>query len=76
MAGITDQQIEQLKAKVATLVADKTDEDAKTAASNTADTAASQAAAVAAQAKQDEASAQQKTGTDLADLRSFIDGLS
>jgi len=75
MPVITTEQLAQLQAKVATLVADKADADAKTAASNTADTAATQANAAAAQAKLDEQTADSKASADLLDLQAFIDGL-
>lgn len=72
---ITDDQLAQIQAKVAALVADKADADEKTAASNAADTAAKTADAAAAQAKLDEAAADAKATADLTDLSQFIDSL-
>lgn len=76
MPSISTEQLAQLQQMVTTLVTDKTDADAKTQASNTADTAAAQAAATAAQAKLDEATADAKTTTDLTSLQLFIDSLA
>ena len=76
MTVITTEQLQTIQAKVAVLVADKADADAKTQASNQADTAAASANAIAAQAKLDEAAADAKASSDLADLQAFIDGLA
>lgn len=73
---ITTQQLQAIQDKVAKLVADKTDADAKTSASNAADTAAAQATAIAAQAKLDESAADSLATADLLDLQSFVDGLA
>ncbi len=72
---ITDAQLAQIQAKVAKLVTDKADADAKTQTSNQADTAAAASNALAAQAKLDEAAADALATTDLGDLASFIDSL-
>lgn len=72
---ITDSQLASIQEKVATLVADKADADAKTQAANTAVNAAKIADAAAAQANLDEAAADAKAGADLQDLSNFIDGL-
>jgi hypothetical protein len=72
---ITDADLKTLQDKFTKLVADKSDADAKTQASNTADTAAAVTAAAAAQAKLDEAAADGLVNADVADLKSFIDGL-
>lgn len=76
MAKVTDDDLKALQAKVAQLVADKADADAKTQASNAADTAAAQAAAVASQAKLDESAADAKASADLTDLVSFVESLA
>lgn len=76
MAKVTDDQLKQLQDKVALLVADKADADAKTQASNAADTAAAQANAAASQAKLDESTADAKASADLLDLMTFVDGLA
>lgn len=73
---ITDQELQQLRAKVDALVADKAAADRATQESNAADTTAQQAAAVAAQKKLDEAAADAKAAADLTDLRGFVDGLA
>jgi hypothetical protein len=72
---ITNDQLQAIQARVAKLVADKTDADAKTQISNQADTASAQASATAAQAKLDEASADALATSDLTDLSSYLDSL-
>ncbi len=73
---ITQDQLVQLQAKVATLVSDRGTADVKTAASNEADAASIAAAAVAAQARLDEASADHAVAADLTDLMLFVDNLA
>lgn len=73
---ITNEQLDELKAIVLQLVADKADADAKTLASNKADTEAAQANAQATQAKLEEAAADTLVTTAVTDLRSFIDTLN
>lgn len=72
---ITQEQLKQIQDKVAQLVSDKTDADAKTQTSNQADTSAAQANATAAQAKLDEAAADAKASSDLTDLSAYLDSL-
>ncbi len=74
--AVSDADLQALQDKVKALVQAKADEDAKTVASNAADSAAAQAASLASQAKMDEQDATTKTTADLNDLRSFIDGLA
>ena len=74
--SITQDQLKAVQDKVATLVADKQDEDAKTAVSNQADTDAATANAKAAQAKVDEQAASSKTAADLQDLTHLLETLT
>lgn len=76
MAKVTDEQLSQLQEMVKALVADKGDADAKTQASNQADTEAATATALAAQAKLQEAEADARASADLQALMHFIDGLA
>lgn len=72
---ISKEQIDTLKAKVAALVSDKDDADAKTAEANAKNTALVAAQTAAAQANLDEASADSKATADLKDLDVFVESL-
>ena len=69
MPTITTDQLAQLQQKLQTLVTDKADADAKTQASNQADTALAQAQATSNQARLDEQTADTKVSNDLLDLQ-------
>jgi peptidoglycan hydrolase CwlO-like protein len=72
---ISKEQIDTLKAKVAALVSDKDDADAKTAEANQKNTELVAAQTAAAQANLDEASADSKVTADVTDLEAFVESL-
>jgi ethanolamine ammonia-lyase small subunit len=72
---MTNEQLQQLRAMVDQIVADKGTADTATAASNQADTELAAATAVANQAKLDEGAADAKLSADVANLSAFISGL-
>jgi hypothetical protein len=76
MPNLTDDQVSQLQSKVATLVAAKSDSEAKSVVAANANAAVMAATNAAAQATVDAGAAAHTEAAALSDLVSFVDALA